>query len=406
VSDFVTSLAGELGAIFEPHAPLALEGAQLAATLRPRSARECAASLGALARENVGALITGGGTRLAAANAPCAARVRLDTTALREPPEIDLDEGVARFGAGERLAEMEAQLAGGVWQLPLDPPGNASTLGGTLAAAALGPRFAHPRDFVLGLGMALASGELVKCGGRVVKNVTGYDLGKLFVGSNGALGVITSAWVRLKPRPERIDTLFAPAPQDAALALSAARASTARVAAVLDAALAPALCASLGCARALVLELAGDEAAVEADRAALASKLGALEAPADAVALVRAAQGAGEVRFRLAALPSEVETLRSALRAAGASTLLYPARGLVYAHFSASESVFPAQLAAVAAAARRANGAWRLDAAPLALRSGREVLGDSDATLSLQRAIKRSYDPQHILNPGRGFGEA
>jgi glycolate oxidase FAD binding subunit len=403
VTDFVTSLASELGAICQRHAPLALEGGQLAATLRPRSAAECAAALGALARSNVSALITGGGTRLAAANAPCAARVRLDTTALREPPEIDLDEGVARFGAGEPLAEIEARLASSIWELPLDPPGEATTLGGALASAALGPRFGHPRDFVLGLGIALASGELVKCGGRVVKNVTGYDLGKLFVGSNGALGVITSAWLRLRPRPERTDVLLAPAPSDALLTLAAARAPTARAAALLDAALAGAL--GLGGARALVLELAGDEAAVAADRALLASKLGASDAAEDAVALVRAVQGGGEVRFRIAALPSEVETLRNALCAAGASMLAYPARGLVYARFAPSESAFSAQLAAVAPAALRAGGAWRLEAAPLALRAGREVLGQRDATVSLQRAIKRAYDPQCILNPGRGFGE-
>jgi len=404
MNDAVTALARELGALCERHAPLALEGGQLEATLRPRSALECAAMLGALARANVGALITGGGTRLAAANAPCTARVRLDTTALREPAELDLDEGVARFGAGEPLAEIEARLAGSIWQLPLDPPGTATTLGGALAAAALGPRFGHPRDFVLGLGLALANGELVKSGGRVVKNVTGYDLNKLFVGSNGALGVITSAWLRLRPRPERIDALLAPAPGDPALALAAARASTARAAALLDSALAGAL--GTGGGRVFVLELAGDEAAVAADRALFAAKLGASDAAEDAVALVRGAQGGGEVRFRIAALPSEVEALRGALSAAGASTLVYPARGLVYALFAARESAFPAQLAAVAAAATRANGTWRLEAAPLALRAGHEVLGQPDATIPLQRAIKRAYDPQRILNPGRAFGEA
>jgi FAD/FMN-containing dehydrogenase len=86
--------------------------------------------------------------------------------------------------------------------------------------------------------------------------------------------------------------------------------------------------------------------------------------------------------------------------------LVYPARGLVYALFAARASAFPAQLAAVAAAATRANGTWRLEAAPLALRAGHEVLGQLDATIPLQRAIKRAYDPQRILNPGRAFGEA
>jgi FAD/FMN-containing dehydrogenase len=332
--------------------------------------------------------------------------VRLATTALREPAEIDLDEGVARFGAGATLAEIEAQLASSIWQLPLDPPGACSTLGGALAAAALGPRFGSPRDVVLGLGIALASGERVKSGGRVVKNVTGYDLNKLFVGSSGTLGVITSAWLRLRSRPERVDTLLACAPADPALALAAARASTARVAALLDGAIAPALCAELGGARAFVLELAGDAAAVAADRAAFAAKLGARDAPEHAIALLRAAQGAEGVRFRLAALPSELEAARGALCAAGAATLAFPARGILYAQFASSAGAFGAQSAAVAAAAARANGAWRLEDAPLPLRSGREVLGERDGALALQRAVKRAYDPQGILNPGRGLGEA
>jgi glycolate oxidase FAD binding subunit len=388
----------------ELHAPLALEGARLEATLRPNSSAECARLLAALTQEKLPALIVGGGTQLALANAPCGARVRIETGALREQPELDADEGVARFGAGVPLTEIAAQLEGSIWQLPFDPPGAGATLGGTLAAAALGPRFGHPRDFVLGLTLALASGDVAKCGGRVVKNVTGYDLNKLFVGSGGALGVITAAWLRLRPRPERCDVLLAPAPE-AALALAAARASSARACALLDPALAPELSARLGGARACVLELASDEAAVEADRAAWTGKLGATLAPTNALDLVRAAQGGGALRFRVAALPSEAPAVRDALCAAGARTLVYPARGLVYANFEASAArAFEAQLSAVRDAARRAKGAWRLEAAPLALRANREVLGESDTTLALQRALKRAYDPANVLNPGREFG--
>jgi glycolate oxidase FAD binding subunit len=404
-SDALAALERELGGLCTRHAPQALEGAALEATLRPRSAEECAAALGALQRARLGAHVTGGGSRLAAANAPCAARVRLDTTALREECELDLDEGVARFAAGEPLAAIAARLEGSIWQLPLDPPGAASTLGGALASAALGPRFGHPRDVVLGLGFALASGALAKCGGRVVKNVTGYDLAKLFVGSNGSLVVITSAWLRLRPRPERVDTLVAPAPADATLALAAARAPTARAAALLDAALAPELCSPLGGARAFVLELAGDDAAVASDRAAFAAKLGAADAPSGAIDRVREAQGGGEVCFRVAALPSELAGLRGALGAAGASVLELPARGLAYARFEADPRAFRAQLAAVSAAAHQAHAAWRLEAAPLALRAGAEVLGAADEAAALQRALKRAYDPAGILNPGRGFGE-
>jgi len=407
MSDPIAALARELGEICTVHAPLPLEGAQLEATLRPRSEAECVAALAALARAKLGALITGSGTKLAAANAPCRARVRLDTTALRETPEIDLDEGVARFGAGMTLAEVEAQLAGSIWRLPLDAPGESSTLGGALASAALGPRFGHPRDNLLGLRIALANGTVVKTGGRVVKNVTGYDLGKLFVGSNGLLGVITSAWLRLRPSPERTETLIAPAPADAQLALSAARAFSARTAALVDAALAARLCSALRAPRALAIELAGDEAAVEADRAALVAKLGAQPAPDDTVAILRETQAGAGIRFRVAVLPSELHALCGLLGAAGARTLAFPARGIAHAFFAGASdaSVFAVLLAGVADAARRTGGAWTLEAAPLGLRSGREVLGELDGSIALQRAVKRAYDPAGVLNPGRGLGE-
>jgi FAD/FMN-containing dehydrogenase len=166
------------------------------------------------------------------------------------------------------------------------------------------------------------------------------------------------------------------------------------------------LCAEVGGGRALVLELAGDAAAVRADQESLAAKLGARAAPAGAVATLRAALGGGAVRFRVAALPSELEGVRAALCAAGASTLVMPARNLAIAQFAANEAAFSGQLTAVSEAARRAGGAWRIETAPLAQRAGRELLGDADATLPLQRAIKRAYDPRGILNPGRGFGEA
>ncbi len=408
MNDALEKLANELGPVLERHAPLALEGATIEATLRPESAEACAGALGARARAGVGVLVQGGGTRLEAANAPCRARVRLATTGLRAEPEIDFDEGVARIAAGATLAELHARLAAESWELPLDPPGDAATLGGALASAAIGPRFGHPRDVVLGIQVALASGELVKAGGRVVKNVTGYDLNKLFVGSNGSLGVITSAWVRLRPRPERCDVLVAPAPEDPRLVLSASRAPSVRVAALVDSALAPELCAAAHARRALVLELAGDEAAVAADRAALAPKLGEASAPASTIDDVRTAQARGPVRFRLAALPSELAPLSAALAAAGAATLSFPARGLAYAVFAlppgAGETHFDAQLAAVRAAAQRAGAAWRIEAAPAALRAGREVCGERDGTLALQRAVKQSYDPRGILNPGRGLG--
>ncbi|MDX1648862.1 MAG: FAD-binding protein, partial [Myxococcota bacterium] len=146
--------------------------------LRPADGGTLATALRVLAEHRLPALVRGGGTKTPP-GAGVGARVVLDTGALGGVRELDVDEGVAQVGAGLPLAELAAALEGSGWEAPLDPPGEAGTVGGALAAAAVGPRFGHPRDVVLGLDVALATGERTRCGGRVVKNVTGYDLAKL-----------------------------------------------------------------------------------------------------------------------------------------------------------------------------------------------------------------------------------
>ena len=410
MTDRVTRLAAELGseAVFV-HEPRAVEGARLEATLRPRGGEALAAALQLLSKEGLPALVRGGGTRLATANVPCRARVLLETAGLAGAAEIDTDEGIARLPAGAKLSALRAELAGSGWELPLDPPGGGTTLGGALAAAAQGPCFGAPRDVVLGLGVVLASGERIRCGGRVVKNVTGYDLAKLFVGSYGTLGVIEWAWLRLRPAPEATQVCVAALAADAesaAAALAAARRPTARAAALVDAALASeAVPAAAG--QALVVELAGDAAAVAQDAEQLARTLGAqaLDTPVEAL---RGAQGTGPLRVRIAALPTALPAAVARLRAGGGALLSYPARGLVWARFALEgpddERGADRALRAVTEAARAAGGSMVIEAAPLPARLGREVFPGALPTLALERAVKRQYDPGGILNPGRFVG--
>jgi glycolate oxidase FAD binding subunit len=400
----VSALAAALGtdAVFE-HEPRAVEGAKLEATLRPGSGEALAEALRVLTAEQMSALVRGGGSRLATANAPCRARVLLDTSALAFEPELDAEEGVMRCAAGSPLAALHERLAGSGWELPLDPPGPAATLGGALASAAVGPRFALPRDAVLGLGVVLASGERIRCGGRVVKNVTGYDLAKLFVGSFGSFGVIEWAWLRLRPAPEATRVMLAETVTEAQ-ALAAARRPSVRAAALVDGSL---LEADASAPR-LVVELAGDAAAVAEDAAWLETECGAREGEPSALERVRKAQAAGPLRIRVAALPSELPAVAEALRAAGGELLVHPARGLAWARFALAgpddEAGVDRALAAATRAAGGASGARRIEEAPLAARVGREVFGGADASLSLERALAAQYDPHGILNPGRYVG--
>ncbi|MXW11050.1 MAG: FAD-binding oxidoreductase [Gammaproteobacteria bacterium] len=145
----------------------------------------------------------------------------LDTVHAYDPADLTLtaDAGVS-LGQLERVTADQGQ-----W-LPLDPPGRARrSLGGVLASGAYGPlqgKFGTPRDHVLGLTLVTGDGRVLELGGRVVKNVAGYDLVKLAVGSSGRLGIVTSATVLLHPLPVRDVTLLYQTPR-LALAVVLAR---------------------------------------------------------------------------------------------------------------------------------------------------------------------------------------
>jgi glycolate oxidase FAD binding subunit len=392
-------------------APLLFDGCEIAARIAPESAQALAAALADLAGRGAAALVRGGGSRLATGNPLRRADAVLETGGLARLLELDADEGVLRAEAGATLEALRRAAEPTGWELPLDPPGAGATLGGTLAAAAGGPRFPRPREAVLGLDVALPSGALTRSGGRVVKNVTGYDLPKLFTGSFGALGVIASAWVRLRPLPEARALLALPLP-DAARALVAARRPSARAAVALDARVAASVVPGADGDR-LLVELAGDAPAVEADATWLRAELGADAAPETALEAARSLAGAalreGELLLRVAVVASEVAPAWAALRAAGATLVAEPARGLVRARATLPPEADPVPaaaplLGAARAAAARGRGSWRIEAAPLALRREVDVFGDPGPQLALLRRLKVEYDPGAVLNPGRFAG--
>jgi len=137
----------------------------------------------------------------------------IKTTRLNRIIEHEPADLIAIAEAGVRLTDFNRALcANGQW-LPLDPPDNGrATLGGVVATGLGGPQqmaFGRPRGSVIGMKVVLADGTVIKAGGRVVKNVAGYDLCKLFTGSYGTLGVITEINFKLRPRPERQTTVIA-----------------------------------------------------------------------------------------------------------------------------------------------------------------------------------------------------
>ncbi len=176
-------------------------------TVTPASAAELAEVMKLATREHWTVEPAGAGIKLKSKAEGLAAdlivsTLRLDRILDHEPADL-----IARTEAGVTLAALNAKLSSNGQWLPLDPPGGSgATVGGVVATGLGGAQtfgYGPPRRHVIGMQVVVADGSIIKVGGRVVKNVAGYDLCKLFTGSNGTLGIIVELNFKLRPRPER-----------------------------------------------------------------------------------------------------------------------------------------------------------------------------------------------------------
>ncbi|HET7513410.1 MAG TPA: FAD-binding protein [Gaiella sp.] len=260
----------------------------------------------------------------------------LDTSALDCVLEHEAGDLTCTVEAGIRLSALQAALARAGQRLSLDPPGD-PTIGACLASRLSGPlshRFGTPRDLVLGVTLVLGDGTVASSGGKVVKNVAGYDLGKLVCGSEGRLALIVRVSLRLHPLPEAAATLVVetddPAGVVRALRRSQLQPSALDVhhpgrVAVLFEGHDGAVAAQMDAARALVGGAAGDPGVWEHARARQARALGRLAfAPRDlgnvlstlSEAIVRPAAGIAYVPHRVGGVPSAAtRRLQRALKA-------------------------------------------------------------------------------------------
>ncbi|GIH98590.1 FAD-binding oxidoreductase [Planobispora takensis] len=187
----------------------------------PESTEEVAALMRVSAGHDLAVVPVGGGTRLHWGNPPERCDLLVDTCCLNEIPEHASGDLVVRVQAGVTMESLAETLAARGQELALDVPVGGSTVGGVLATAVAGPRrlrYGTARDLLIGITVVLADGTIARSGGKVVKNVAGYDLGKLFTGSYGTLGIITEAVFRLHPitPARRWITAGLPAPRTAA----------------------------------------------------------------------------------------------------------------------------------------------------------------------------------------------
>ena len=192
-------------------------------TAAPASTAEAAALLRAAAALGLTVVPRGTGSKLDWGAPPASCDLLIDTRRLDQVIEHAAGDLVVSVQAGILLNDLAKVLVAAGQRLALDPPG-AGTIGGILATQAAGPlrfRYGAPRDLLIGITAVRADGTVARSGGKVVKNVAGYDLGKLFAGSYGTLGLITEATFRLHPQPESAltVTLDCPDPRAAAAAV-------------------------------------------------------------------------------------------------------------------------------------------------------------------------------------------
>jgi glycolate oxidase FAD binding subunit len=168
----------------------------------PATREQLASALAAAGEAGTPVRFRGGGTKIGWPPAAPPETVEPSTAGLTQIVEHNAGDLTAVLEAGVPLAEAQALFAKAGQRLALDPPDNGATIGGVVASGDTGPlrgRYGGPRDLVVGMRVGLSDGTLAKSGGKVIKNVAGYDIAKLFAGSFGTLGAIVEVSVRLHP---------------------------------------------------------------------------------------------------------------------------------------------------------------------------------------------------------------
>ena len=354
----------------------------------PASTQEAAAVLAAAARDDLAVVVRGGGSKLDWGMPPRRLDLILDTHRLTGVVEHAAGDLIVVVRAGTPLAALDL----GGQQLALDTALPGATVGGTVAANISGPRrqfYGTARDLLIGITVVRPDGRVTHAGGKVVKNVAGYDLGKLYTGSYGTLGLITECAFRLHPRPSvtAVVQRTAPAGEIGAL-LAAVRAEQVVPAAVeIDApARGPVTLAVL---------VEGTTAGVRDRAARLEKVLGG-----QATEQVPAWWGRypwQRVGMKLTVPLSRVPDLLDggvALRGSAGT-------GVLYADVPVDAA--PAVVERLRAVAVRAGGHAVVLTAPQAVREAVDMWGPV-AGLALMRRVKDRFDPGHRFAPGRFVG--
>jgi glycolate oxidase FAD binding subunit len=397
--------------------PLEVSDRDVIAGVRPRAAyapstiEESAEVLARAARQRLRVGFVGGGTALDLGAAPAGLDAVVRTERLARIVEHAPADQVVIVEAGVTLAALQAVLAAHRQRLALDPPRpERATIGGIIATGAFGPlRACHGgvRDLIIGVTLIRADGVIARSGGKVVKNVAGFDLPKLACGSLGTLGMIAGAAFRLHPLPEVTQAVLVPGLR--------AEAVVALVAATRGAQLEPSCVVALSAGDRfdLAVRFEGFDRGVAHQVARLIELARAAGAPADrldgdaAAALWRrhdAVRTAAPLRVAIAALPTRFPSVASLVAPLGNLTW-YATLGLGVAGGAVEDA---ARAIAAITAARAAlvdeGGSLVVETAPAEIRAAIDPWGPPPRSFALMERLKQRFDPDRLLNPGRFVG--
>lgn len=405
-------------------------GVQPQLLLEPATEGQLAAALRLADESKLAVIPSGGGSKLGWGNAPWRADLMLSTARLNRILEHAWADLTVTVEAGLTIEALQQTLAEHGQRLALDPlwPEKA-TVGGVLStndSGALRLRFGALRDLIIGVTIALPDGTLASSGGKVVKNVAGYDLPKLVTGALGTLGVITRAVFRLHPLPHhrRSFTISVSNPEEAqktVLALQDSRLAHVALQSRFSAEASPEI----------DILFEGTEAGLDAQ----AAELGALcrsrgssiaqvhrEPPRGTNAKEGLARGAWNVReelwsfsnpaesaiAKISVLPTDLARLIELVRLVAASSRLawksvMYAPGLGWLRVEGSADHLPGALGALRAEVEKARGSLAVLHRPA---SGHafDAWGSPGDSLPLMKAVKSRLDPSGTLNPGRFVG--
>ncbi|MEJ7631555.1 MAG: FAD-binding oxidoreductase [Rubrobacteraceae bacterium] len=394
----------------------AIEGVQPALVVEPGSVEEISDVMKLAAREGLAVSPRGGGTKTHVGDAPRQLDLIVSTTRMNEIMEHTPGDQIFRAEAGVRLEDLQERISESDQMLALDPPESGATLGGIIAANSSGPRrykYGTVRDLIIGITVVLHDGTVAKAGSKVVKNVAGYDLSKLFTGSLGTLGIISTANFRLHPLPKASRTVAVEveSPQQAqeatqsivhsqveATAIELHYAEDEKLLTVLLESIPGGMDAKVETASFLLKQFGEVRTLSEEE----ADHLGPLTPPAVA----------DEIVLKLGAPPAELgSVLESALGAAERRGLAHPritghaGTGVTFIGFSGEdEDAAVGFVGEMREIQTRKSGNVTLQRAPLTLKQRVSTWDNGGDYLGLVRRVKEKFDPRGGMNPGRYLG--